>query len=351
MRKVRSRIGGVLVVIALLAVATFAQIASVIKDTAVCATSVAVGGTTKLLESFDKSQLGFLSLANNIGLQLKLSEKDRATALAAMIQESRAKNLDYGDRDSVGLFQQRPSVKAWGTTEQIKDPNHAIRAFYKALVKINGRASMAPLDIALKVQRPSRSAYLSPSNFFPGWVDDAYAFIRRDSADKPAPEVAGVNTSAQIKAATNCSLDGVVLAGVSKRLLSGKGKLRYPTSDTSVGSPFGMRFHPIDKVWRLHNGADFPVACNTPIYASAAGVVKRAGWDGGLGNYVQIDHGGGIQTGYAHQSRFAPGIQPGVSVSQGQLIGYVGTTGKSTGCHLHFITLKNGRYVDPESFL
>ncbi len=119
------------------------------------------------------------------------------------------------------------------------------------------------------------------------------------------------------------------------------------------GSAFGRRFHPILKYWRNHNGTDFGAACNTPLYAAQSGTVVTARTQGGFGNYVVIDHGviGGasIMTGYAHQSRMA--VQPGQRVSAGQLIGYVGTTGLSTGCHLHLQVYKNGKVVDPLSYI
>lgn len=119
------------------------------------------------------------------------------------------------------------------------------------------------------------------------------------------------------------------------------------------GSAFGPRFHPILKYWRNHNGTDFGAACATPLYAAQSGTVVTAGVQGGFGNYVVIDHGkiGGasIMTGYAHQSRIA--VTVGQQVRMGELIGYVGTTGLSTGCHLHLQVYKNGKPVDPLSYV
>ena len=119
------------------------------------------------------------------------------------------------------------------------------------------------------------------------------------------------------------------------------------------GSPFGPRFHPILKYWRAHNGNDWGAACGVPLYAAQSGTVVKAGWQGGFGNYVVIDHGviGGksIMTGYAHQSRMA--VRAGQRVEMGQLIGYVGTTGLSTGCHLHLQVYENGTPVDPMRYI
>jgi len=117
--------------------------------------------------------------------------------------------------------------------------------------------------------------------------------------------------------------------------------LIWPVSGP-VTSGFGMRWG------RLHAGIDIAVAYGTPIHASAAGTVIFAGWMGGYGNFVIIDHGGGLATAYAHQSSIAVG---GGSVSQGQVIGYVGSTGHSFGPHLHFEVRVNGSPVDPLGYL
>ena len=121
----------------------------------------------------------------------------------------------------------------------------------------------------------------------------------------------------------------------------------------AITGGFGQRFHPILHYWRNHNGTDFGAACATPLYAAQSGTVVTAGRQGGFGNYVVIDHGniGGasIMTGYAHQSRIA--VKVGQQVNMGQLIGYVGTTGLSTGCHLHLQVYENGTPVDPLSYV
>lgn len=119
------------------------------------------------------------------------------------------------------------------------------------------------------------------------------------------------------------------------------------------GSPFGMRFHPILKYWRPHNGNDWGAACGVPLYAAQSGSVVQARVQGGFGNYVIIDHGviGGksIMTGYAHMQSMS--VRGGQRVEMGQLIGYVGTTGLSTGCHLHLQLYENGKPVDPMRYI
>lgn len=114
-----------------------------------------------------------------------------------------------------------------------------------------------------------------------------------------------------------------------------------------ITSGYGMRRHPILGYVRMHAGIDFAASWGSPIYAATDGRVEYAGWHGGHGNYVRLDHGGGIATGYGHMSRIAVG--PGMTVRRGQIIGYVGSTGLSTGAHLHYEVYRGGQTVDPLS--
>ena len=115
-----------------------------------------------------------------------------------------------------------------------------------------------------------------------------------------------------------------------------KALMKTPINGARLSSPFGMRKHPIDGFNKMHRGTDFAAPMGTPIMASGDGVIKKAGWCGGGGNCVVIKHNSTYQTVYAHMSKFANGIRNGVRVKQGQTIGYVGSTGKSTGPHLHY---------------
>jgi murein DD-endopeptidase MepM/ murein hydrolase activator NlpD len=112
-----------------------------------------------------------------------------------------------------------------------------------------------------------------------------------------------------------------------------------------IASGFGMRTHPIYGTARMHTGVDIGASQGTPIKAAGDGVVKMAGWNGGYGNWTLIDHGGGLATGYAHQSSI--GVRVGQHVSTGEVIGKVGSTGASTGPHLHWEVRVNGNPVDP----
>jgi murein DD-endopeptidase MepM/ murein hydrolase activator NlpD len=125
-----------------------------------------------------------------------------------------------------------------------------------------------------------------------------------------------------------------------------------PAANGPLTSPFGLRFHPILHVWKLHTGTDFGVPCGTPVVAAADGTVLSAGWGGGDGNRLVIDHGivSGVDlvTTYNHLTSF---VVTGGKVKRGQLVAISGTTGYSTGCHLHFETLENGQFVDPAKWL
>jgi murein DD-endopeptidase MepM/ murein hydrolase activator NlpD len=108
-----------------------------------------------------------------------------------------------------------------------------------------------------------------------------------------------------------------------------------------------MREHPVLGYMKMHTGVDWAAPNGTPIYSAGDGTVEKAGWEAGYGKYVRLAHTNGYETAYGHMSGFARGVQPGVHVRQGQIIGYVGSTGLSTGSHCHFEIMVNGRFVDP----
>ena len=127
-----------------------------------------------------------------------------------------------------------------------------------------------------------------------------------------------------------------------------KALMKTPINGARLSSPFGMRKHPIDGFNKMHRGTDFAAPMGTPIMASGDGIIKKAGWCGGGGNCIKIKHNSTYQTVYAHMSKFARGIKVGVRVKQGQTIGYVGSTGKSTGPHLHYEVIVNGKKVNSQ---
>ena len=116
-----------------------------------------------------------------------------------------------------------------------------------------------------------------------------------------------------------------------------------------ISSPFGKRLHPIKKRWIIHWGVDYAAPKGTKIFAGGDGTVQVAKYNGGYGNYIKIRHNSEYSTAYGHMWKFAKGIRPGVRVKQGQVIGYVGSTGLSTGPHLHYEVIKNGKRVNPRT--
>jgi hypothetical protein len=123
--------------------------------------------------------------------------------------------------------------------------------------------------------------------------------------------------------------------------------LRTPMDASHITSRFGMREHPILGYSAMHTGVDFGAPMGTPILAAGAGRVVMAGYNGGYGLFVKLEHTRDIGTGYGHMSRLGPGIKPGVTVRQGQVIGFVGSTGMSTGPHLHYEFYRGGHPVNP----
>ena len=124
--------------------------------------------------------------------------------------------------------------------------------------------------------------------------------------------------------------------------------MKTPINGARLSSPFGKRKHPILGFTKMHTGTDFAAPTGTPIMASGDGVVTRAQWCGGGGNCVKIKHNSVYQTVYAHMSKFGRGIKKGTRVKQGQIIGYVGSTGLSTGPHLHYEVIENGRKINSQ---
>ena len=127
-----------------------------------------------------------------------------------------------------------------------------------------------------------------------------------------------------------------------------KALMKTPINGARLSSAFGMRKHPIDGYNKMHRGTDFAAPMGTPIMASGSGVVTRAKWCGGGGNCIKIKHNSNYETVYAHMKNFARGIKEGIRIKQGQIIGYVGSTGKSTGPHLHYEVIKDGKKINSQ---
>jgi len=123
--------------------------------------------------------------------------------------------------------------------------------------------------------------------------------------------------------------------------------VRKPVADGNITSGFGGRNHPLLGYDKMHTGVDWASSTGTPVFAAGTGVIDKIGWEGGYGKYIRIRHANGYETAYGHLSAFARSMEAGKKVRQGQVIGYVGSTGLSTGAHLHYEILINGRFVDP----
>ena len=127
-----------------------------------------------------------------------------------------------------------------------------------------------------------------------------------------------------------------------------KALMKTPINGARLSSAFGMRKHPIDGYNKMHRGTDFAAPMGTPIMASGSGVITKAGWCGGGGNCVKIKHNSTYETIYAHMRNFSSAIKKGFKIKQGQIIGYVGSTGNSTGPHLHYEVVQNGKKINSQ---
>ncbi len=165
---------------------------------------------------------------------------------------------------------------------------------------------------------------------------------------RPKPEL----HAAALTPGLNPGLTPGLLPGAGPVWLKpGMRPLRWPIDGAVFTSGFGLRRHPILDKLRHQSGIDLPAPARTPVRAAGDGVVRARGYNGGYGNYVRLDHGFGVHTAYGHLRRFARGLTTGRRVRRGDIIGYVGSTGRSTGPHLHYEVRVDGRAVDPLPFL
>lgn len=280
---------------------------------------------------------------------LKTDSKARQAAIIALataMQESSLRNIDYGDRDSVGLFQQRPSA-GWGTVEQIMNPAYSAGKFFKALVKIPGWDTMAVTEAAQKVQI---SAF---PDAYAKWEAMARATVASKFIDAPKVDIpAEVGYTAPEGEGPDDKPSGSALCIGAGLIVNGT--VGPPVVHYVISGGFGPRSAPVPGASTWHKGVDLALyGCeNTPpkrepIYAAAGGTVTRAGLWGGYGYAVEIDHGNGFSTRYGHMMSDSLRVSTGDTVAVGQQIGDMGTTGMSSGCHLHFETLINGKQENP----
>ena len=233
--------------------------------------------------------------------------------------------------------------------------------------------SQTPIDVALPAAAAARN--IGNADVNQGLAQDINAASSLQSVTDAA--AAALAADSQVQAQQGVAKSAATKAGQTTlaaaktawdKAQQNAGSLDYTTSDRSgtpvpvpdgafiwpvkgyrVTSGFGWRTDPVYGGAEFHSGIDLAIACGTPIHASGDGVVSFAGWYGGFGNYVEINHGT-LRTGYGHQQKIV--VVKGQEVKQGDIIGYVGSTGKSTGCHVHFQALNpKGQYFDPSTLI
>jgi murein DD-endopeptidase MepM/ murein hydrolase activator NlpD len=238
---------------------------------------------------------------------------------------------------------------------RLTDAQHRVQYLRNVLTRTRSdlTVAQAQLDAAallitlVAAPAPSGGAVDGPQ----GRVLALSAAIASGEADLARSESAVQSLQQQVNSGVTTALATASPAPAGPANYAG-GKLRRPVPGR-IGSPFGNRFDPWYHVWQLHAGADMVASFGSDIVAAASGRVTRAGWAGGYGNYTCIDHGQfdgqRLSTCYAHQSAIL--VRPGQQVSAGQVIGRVGSTGASTGPHLHFEVRLGGRPVDPAPWI
>jgi len=281
-----------------------------------------IDDTGVTVSDLNEDQLANARTVIKVGETLNVPSRGLVVAIAAAMQESGLRNLHYGDRDSQGLFQQRPSA-GWGTTGEVTNPSYAARAFFggpqsptnnSGLLDIRSWKSMPVWEAAQRVQRSA----------FP------MAYARHEAfATRAVKQLTGTTSGCEPLQSGPWLLP--ISAGY--RLTSGFGTRTSPTKGTS----------------EFHTGQDFAVPSGTGARAATDGEVVFTGWAGGYGNLVRLRHANDVESWYAHLSRIS--VTVGDKVERGSVIGMTGSTGNSTGPHLHLETRVHGNPTDPIPWL
>lgn len=301
--------------------------------------------------ALDEEQLGnattILAVAKGAFPDASSQRQAAIIGVVTAMQESSLRNIDFGDRDSVGLFQQRPSA-GWGTVEQIMNPVYASTRFYSALSEVAGWQSMAVGDAAQTVQV---SAF---PDEYAKWENTARVTVAQLFADTDpiAPDADG----GAIAEPGDDAISGSVLCVGGNLIVSGD--TVAPVVNYVVFDRYGPRVSPVPGASTNHRGIDMAwPGCESsppvlePIYAAQGGVVTFAAPRGTYGNLIEIDHGNGFSTRYAHLQSGTTQVKVGDIVEVGEAIAAMGTTGASSGCHVHFETLINGKQENPEAVM
>ncbi len=213
-------------------------------------------------------------------------------------------------------------------------------------------AKLEEMQAALTQRQTEFEALLASKEAELGNLDkelqDQIAHVESIKQAKEAAEAAAAAAAAE-SATGGGSSTGYVSGGES--VVTGSGQFTHPLPGAPISSPFGWRTSPITGGSEHHNGVDYVAGSGTPVYAAADGVVTVASYHYSAGNWIHINHGNGLVSIYMHASSFVSGITPGATVTKGQHIMNVGSTGDSTGAHLHFEVRQNGVAVNPLQFL
>lgn len=294
------------------------------------------------IAGYGREQLTNAAYVMQAGKDLGLNVRDQTIGVMTAMGESSLRNIDYGDWEtggvtnpdgsrttSIGLFQQQDG---WGSRAERLDPYKSSTMFFQAMVtKVPDRGSLEPTIVAHRTQ-----VNADPYHYEKYW----------QSAVEVVEGLTGVRTG--------LSSDDGSASGSCNGLLPGTVNANGWAAPAAgpIASPYGMRLHPIYNEWRLHSGTDLSGGgCDGPIWAAQAGTVTFRGFDGRGNGTITIDHGGGVQTKYLHQYDSGMLVRTGDKVKAGDQIGRVGSSGESSGCHLHFSVLIDGQFVDPEPFM
>lgn len=337
---------------------------------------------------FGRQQLSNAAAILAAGAALGLSQRDQTIGVMTAIGESSLQVLDRGDAvgpDSRGLFQQRGNG-AWGSYADRMDPTTSALNFFRVLAQVPDRDSKSPTQVAHAVQRNA-----DPNYYTPFWGQAVAVTAALAAASAPAasaqlggtaaPGAAGAvpahgvapapEQAAQAAAAlgTRDGTPGGPQKGTGGGSAACAGTAGAPATVSATGwalpahgtltSPFGWRVHPITGVRKFHYGQDIANTCGTPIYAAADGTVATKGFDSGGNGVIAIDNGTAtidgkatpIYTRYLHEYASGMFVSVGQVVKAGQQIGEIGSSGGSTGCHLHFEVNVGGSPVDPVGFM
>lgn len=295
------------------------------------------------IAGFGHEQLVNAANVVQAGKDLGLNARDQTIGVMVAIGESSLRNIDYGDYEtggvtnpdgsrttSIGLFQQQDG---WGSREERLNPYVSSTKFFQAMTaKVPDRESVEPTIVGHRTQ-----VNADPYHYAPYW----------SPAVQIVEGLTGVRTGL---AEGDGSASGTCAGGTLPGTVNAQGWASPGAGP--VTSPYGPRIHPVHGYARFHGGTDLAGGgCDGPIWAAQEGVVTSRGFDGAGNGTITVDHGGGVQTKYLHMYDSGMLVQVGDKVTAGQQIARVGSSGESTGCHLHFTVVVNGETVDPVPFM